>query len=82
MAGHFLLQLPDELGYNRFMQKQVEKILKVGEETVLDDFVPGTMSERLEMVWPLTVEIVSLTKIYDVEQRLRRDIAVFKRREG
>lgn len=69
-----------KLGYNGFMQKVAEKKIKVGEENVLDDFVPGTMSERLEMVWPLTVEIVSLARIYNVEQRLRRDVAVFKRR--
>lgn len=68
------------MGYNGFMQKNAEKIIKVGEQTVFDDFVPGTMSERLEMVWPLTVEIVSLARVYNVEQRLRRDVAVLKRR--
>lgn len=64
------------------MQKNVEKIIKISQQTVLDDFVPGTMSERLEMVWPLTVEVVSLSGIYNVEQRLRRDVAVLKRRKS
>jgi hypothetical protein len=33
-------------------------------------YVPGTMSERIALVWPLTCEVVSLGKKYDVEQRL------------
>jgi len=37
-------------------------------------FVPGTKAERLSMVWPLTCEVVSLGKKYDVEQRLQRHI--------
>jgi hypothetical protein len=37
-------------------------------------YVPGTMSERLAMVWPLTCEAVSLSKKYDAEQRLQRHI--------
>jgi hypothetical protein len=64
------------------MDKNYVRLLKVGEETVLDDFVPGTMSERILMVWPLTAEIVSLTGKYDAEQRLQRDVTVLKRREG
>ena len=58
------------------------KVFKVGEETVLSDFVPGTMAERIEMVWPLTVEIVSLTKGFHAEQRLQRNVTVLKRRGG
>ena len=37
-------------------------------------YVPGTMEERISMVWPLTCEVVSLSKKYDVEQPLQRDI--------
>ena len=37
-------------------------------------FVPGSMSERIAMVWPLTREAVSLGKKYDAEQRLQRHI--------
>jgi hypothetical protein len=62
------------------MEKACVKILRVGEETVFNDFVQGTMAERIEMVWPLTVEIVSLTKEFNAEQRLQRNVAVLKRR--
>ena len=37
-------------------------------------YVPGTMSERVAMVWPMTREAVSLGKKYDAEQRLQRHI--------
>jgi hypothetical protein len=37
-------------------------------------FVPGTMEERIAMVWPLTCEAASLSGKYDTEQRLQRNI--------
>jgi len=37
-------------------------------------YVPGSMSERIALVWPLTCEAVALSKKYDVEQRLQRHI--------
>jgi len=37
-------------------------------------YVPGSMSERVALVWPLTCEVVSMGKKYDVEQRLQRHI--------
>jgi hypothetical protein len=37
-------------------------------------FVEGTAEERLALVWPLTVEVVSLSEKYDPEQRLQRYI--------
>jgi len=37
-------------------------------------YVPGTMAERISMVWPLTCEAASLSGKYDVEQRLQRHI--------
>jgi hypothetical protein len=40
-------------------------------------YVPGSMSERIAMVWPLTQEVVSLSKKYDVEQPLQRPITRF-----
>jgi hypothetical protein len=64
------------------MDKNSVRLLKVGEETVIDDFVPGTMAERIKMVWTLTAEVASLTRKYDVEQRLQRDVTVLKRRES
>jgi hypothetical protein len=45
-------------------------------------YVPGTMSERIGMVWPLTQEVVSLSKKYDVEQPLQRHITRFFSRKG
>lgn len=45
-------------------------------------YVPGTMQERVAMVWPLTVEACSLSGRYDVERRLQRHITRLKRREG
>jgi hypothetical protein len=45
-------------------------------------YVPGSMSERIAMVWPLTRETVSLSKKYDVEQPLQRHITRFFNRKG
>ena len=37
-------------------------------------YIPGSMSERIALVWPLTREVVSMNKKYDAEQRLQRHI--------
>jgi len=37
-----------------------------------DNFVPGTMAERIAMVWPLTVEASSLSKQHDPGRPLER----------
>lgn len=55
---------------------------KLLSDTTNDDFVPGTMAERIEMVWPLTKEVASLSKRHDVERRLQRDVTRVIRREG
>jgi len=47
-----------------------------------DAFVPGTPAERIGLIWPLTREVVSLSKRYDPEQRLQRDVTRVIRREG
>ena len=47
-----------------------------------DGFVPGTMAERMLLVWPITKELASLSAKYDVERRLQRDVTVLKRRRG
>ena len=47
-----------------------------------DSFVPGTSSERIAFVWPLTLEVVSLSKKYDAERRLQRHVTSFMRRKG
>ena len=46
------------------------------------NYVPGSMEERISMVWPLTCEVVSLSKKYDVEQRLQRHIVNIVRKKG
>jgi len=45
-------------------------------------YVSGSMSERVSLVWPLTCEAVSLSKKYDVEQRLQRHIIKVIRQKG
>jgi hypothetical protein len=45
-------------------------------------FVKGTAEERFALVWPLTVEVVSLSNKYDPEQRLQRHIVRIIRRKG
>ena len=47
-----------------------------------DDYVPGSPSSRLSLVWPLTQEVASLSKRHDVKQRLQRNVAVVSRRTG
>jgi len=37
-------------------------------------FVPGTMEERIAMLWPLTVEFCKLSGRYDPERPLQRHI--------
>lgn len=37
-------------------------------------YARGTMAERFSMVWPLTCEVVSLSKKHDIEQPLQRHI--------
>ena len=39
-----------------------------------DNFVPGSIVYRIGLVWPLTREVVSLSKRYNVKQRLQRHI--------
>lgn len=46
----------------------------------VDDFVPGTMAERLKIAWDLTTEIFSIEGRYDVERRLQRHVVVLAKR--
>jgi hypothetical protein len=47
-----------------------------------DDLVLGTPAERIALVWPLTREVASLSRHYNVERRLQRNVADLGRREG
>jgi hypothetical protein len=62
----------------------VNKSITILRKTDRDDsgFVAGTMEERISMVWPLTCEVVSLSKKYDVEQRLQRHIVNIIRKKS
>ena len=46
------------------------------------DFVPGTPTDRISLVWPLTREVASLNKKYDAQRRLQRHVTRLVRREG
>ena len=47
-----------------------------------DDFVPGTPTDRISLVWLLTREVVSLSKKHYAERRLQRHVTRLVRREG
>jgi hypothetical protein len=47
-----------------------------------DDYVPGTAEDRISLIWPLTLEIVSLSVKHDAERRLQRHVTSLIRREG
>ncbi len=44
-------------------------------------WLDASPAERLQWVWPLTLEITSLFGEMDAERRLQRDVAVLKRRQ-
>ena len=67
--------------YNLPMDRSQIKIKKLSDRAD-DDFVPGTMAERIALVWPLTREVASLNPDFDVEQPLQRHITCLRRREG
>jgi hypothetical protein len=46
-----------------------------------EDYVPGTLEERIQLVWPLTQEIVSLSEKYDAERRRQRHVTFLVRGE-
>ena len=44
-------------------------------------YVPGTMEDRIAMIWPLTCEAVLLSGKYDIKQRLQRHIVrIFRKK--
>src|SRR5258706_4798413 len=46
-----------------------------------DNYVPGTIEERILMVWPITREFAALSPQHDVERRLQRHVVRVVRRE-
>jgi hypothetical protein len=63
------------------MNKSIIKLGKMSDEQN-DDFVSGSPSSRIALVWPLTEEVASFSKIHDVKQRLQRNVTVVNRRES
>jgi len=61
------------------MDRQHTKIGRIS-DFQKDDFVPGSMADRIRMVWPLTREVASLSKQHDAEQRLQRHVTRLSRR--
>ena len=45
-----------------------------------DNYVDASMEERIGMVWPLTMEVASLSPQHNVEQRLQRHIGILTKR--
>lgn len=39
-----------------------------------DDYVPGSMEDRVKLVWPLTVQAMALNKKFDTEAPLQRNV--------
>jgi len=46
-----------------------------------DDYIPGSPEDRMGLVWPLTLEISSLSAKHDVKRRLQRHVTRLVRRE-
>ena len=68
-------------GINLFMDRGFTRIGRLSDRRS-DDFVPGTAESRIALVWPLTREIASLSRLHDAERGLKRGIAVPRRRGG
>ncbi|HXI84693.1 MAG TPA: hypothetical protein VNL17_11465 [Verrucomicrobiae bacterium] len=46
-----------------------------------DNYVPGTIEERILMVWPITREVAALSPDLDVNRPLQRDVVRVVRQE-
>jgi hypothetical protein len=64
------------------MNKTISVIRQTDKTPSNSGYVPGSMSERLDMVWDMTVEAVSLSKKYNAEQPLQRHITRVIRKKG
>ena len=64
------------------MEKMRRDVVRIGrlQDQADDDFVPGTMAERLKIAWDLTREIFSIEGRYDVERRLQRHVVLLTKR--
>jgi len=56
------------------MKRFVTQTVRTAHPSVKNDFGPGTPASRLAMAWPLTREVASLNKSFDVDQQLQRNL--------
>jgi len=66
---------------NRVKQRRNITVKRVTAKETDHGYVPGTMAERLLMVWPMTRDAYAFSpKAEDAERRLQRHVAVSSRR--
>jgi hypothetical protein len=75
-----VVALAQGVWYNVNMNRTVTRIGKISDKRN-DEYVPGSISSRIALVWPLTEEVTSLSNKYNAERRLQRDVAIVNRRE-
>ena len=63
------------------LNRQIIKTAKLSEHQD-DNYYDASIAERINMVWPLTEEISSLSPQHNVERRLQRHIAVITKRRS
>ena len=61
------------------LNRKIIKSTKLSEHQD-DNYVDASMEERIGMVWPLTMEVASLSPRHNVKQRLQRHIGVLVKR--
>jgi hypothetical protein len=66
--------------FQQRMNRSLTRLSRMADQQS-DDFVPGSIASRILMVWPLTLEVTSLSRYHDVERRLQRHVAVLNRRK-
>ena len=78
VGSWYHLAVPDII---KQMERGIKKKVKL-KDINNDDFVPGTMEERISLVWPLTEEAASLSPRHNAKRRLQRHITLLKRRKS
>jgi len=72
----------DAAGYNAVVKLDRQTVTKSALRDHADDnYVPGTIEERILMVWPITREVAALSPDLDVNRPLQRDVVRVVRQE-